>query len=429
MANPEHLAKLKEGVEAWNKWRDENPDVRPDLTATNLWEDSLWEADLTGANLWKADLREAYLWAAKLAGANLWEADLTKADLSRANLRQADLWKANLTKANLREANLSRANLRQADLTGANLWKANLMEANLSSANLREAGLSRTCLREADLREADLREARLREADLWEANLSRANLREANLSRANLTRASLYEANMQGADLTRANFMFSTFVNVNLRDANIDGCTVYGVSAWDLDLEDAKQSGLIVSSPGEPEITVDNIEVAQFIHLLLNNERIRHVIDTITSKVVLILGRFSEERKPVLDAIREELRKRDYLPVMFDFEQPVQRDMTETISILARMARFVIVDLTDPSCVPHELASVVPDLRSVPVRPIIEGDKQEYAMFGDFLAYQWVLPVYHYECAENLLPSIEEVIIQPAEAKVKELTGGEDKKK
>ncbi len=27
MANPEHLAKLMEGVEAWNKWMEENPDV------------------------------------------------------------------------------------------------------------------------------------------------------------------------------------------------------------------------------------------------------------------------------------------------------------------------------------------------------------------------------------------------------------------
>lgn len=54
-------------------------------------------------------------------------------------------------------------------------------------------------------------------------------------------------------------------------------------------------------------ITVDNLEVAQFIYLLLNNEKIRQVIDTITSKVVLILGRFTDERKSVIDAIREEL--------------------------------------------------------------------------------------------------------------------------
>jgi hypothetical protein len=95
-------------------------------------------------------------------------------------------------------------------------------------------------------------------------------------------------------------------------------------------------------------IQVDNLEVAQFIYLLLNNQKIRHVIDTITSQVVLILGRFTSERRVVLDAIREELRKRDYLPVLFDFEKPASRDITETVSTLAHMAKFVIADTPMP---------------------------------------------------------------------------------
>ena len=50
--------------------------------------------------------------------------------------------------------------------------------------------------------------------------------------------------------------------------------------------------------PEESEVTVDDLEVAQFVYLLLHNEKVRRVIDTITSKVVLILGRFSiPERK------------------------------------------------------------------------------------------------------------------------------------
>jgi hypothetical protein len=85
-------------------------------------------------------------------------------------------------------------------------------------------------------------------------------------------------------------------------------------------LDGARQENLIMTPPDQPEITVDNLEVAQFIYLLLHNERIRHVIDTITSKVVLILGRFTEERKVVLDALREELRQRDHTPVLFDFD-------------------------------------------------------------------------------------------------------------
>jgi hypothetical protein len=57
---------------------------------------------------------------------------------------------------------------------------------------------------------------------------------------------------------------------------------------------------LVITNEDEPEITVDNIEVARFIYLMLHNQKIRDVIDTITSKAVLILGRFTDKRKAVL---------------------------------------------------------------------------------------------------------------------------------
>lgn len=104
----------------------------------------------------------------------------------------------------------------------------------------------------------------------------------------------------------------------------MSGSNVYATSVWDVKLEGALQSNLIITNPSsnEPTITVDNLKIAQFIYLLLNNQEIRDVIDTITSKVVLILGRFTPERKAVLDALRDELRKRNYSPVLFDFDKP-----------------------------------------------------------------------------------------------------------
>jgi hypothetical protein len=86
----------------------------------------------------------------------------------------------------------------------------------------------------------------------------------------------------------------------------------------------------------EPAITLDKIEVAQFIHLMRVNPKISDVIDATTSKAVLILGPFTPpERKVVLDAMRDELRKRDYLPIVFDFEVPARRNITETVTLLA----------------------------------------------------------------------------------------------
>ena len=56
MANDEHVAILKKGVDVWNKWRDKNPNIRPDLR----------QANLSGANLSGAILGWAILYTANL---------------------------------------------------------------------------------------------------------------------------------------------------------------------------------------------------------------------------------------------------------------------------------------------------------------------------------------------------------------------------
>jgi Pentapeptide repeats (8 copies) len=227
-------------------------------------------------------------------------------------------------------------------------------------------------------------------------NLIGANLTRANLSDANLSAAALVDTDLTGADLT--------------------GCRIYGVSAWRLKLDSrTKQQNLVITKEDEPKITVDNIEVAQFIYLMLNNEKVRDVIDTITSKAVLILGRFTDERKAVLDALREELRKRSYLPILFDFSVPATRDITETISLLARMARFVVADITDAKSIPQELAEIVPHLPSVPVQPLLLEGSDEYGMFEHFRRYPWVLETYTYPSSERLIAELGERVIGPAE--------------
>ena len=151
-----------------------------------------------------------------------------------------------------------------------------------------------------------------------------------------------------GGTSSQANLRYARLVSTNLERTNLTGCAIYGCSVWDLKISEATtQRDLVITPEGEAKITVDNLEVAQFIYLLLNNAQIRAVIDTITAKMVLILGRFTNERKRVLDALRAELLLHDYLPVLFDYEKPTNRDLTKAISTLAHMARFVIADITN----------------------------------------------------------------------------------
>jgi uncharacterized protein YjbI with pentapeptide repeats len=381
MANEEHVAKLNEGVTAWKAWREENPDIRPNLRRANL----------RRANLRRADLSRA---------------DLTSADLSEADLRRANLSETDLNWAWLRGANLRGANLRWAKLRGANLRKANLRGANFRGASLREA----------NLRRANLKEAILRRTDLRRADLSRVCLRDALLSRAHILYVSLTEADLRGADLEAA-----TLVDTDFTGADLTGCHVYGVSAWGVKLERAIQQNLVITRENELEITVDNIEVAQFIYLLLHNEKIRDVIDTITSKAVLILGRFSDERKAVLDALREELRNRNLLPILFDFAIPASRDVTETIKTLASLARFVIADVTDATEVRAELHNIVRDFTSLPIQLILLRGHSEFVSLSHLKKFPWVLPVFEYDDREHLLASLDKSIVSPAEDAARKL--------
>jgi hypothetical protein len=138
---------------------------------------------------------------------------------------------------------------------------------------------------------------------------------------------------------------------------------------------------------------------------------------------VLILGRFSEDRKPVLDAIRDELRNHDYLPIMFDFDPTTNQTIIETVKTLAGMSRFVVADITDARSVPQELLIIDTHCRTVAVRLIKKRGEPEYGML-DFRNSPWfVKGRYEYENAEELIASIQENVLGPAEAKVKELRG------
>jgi uncharacterized protein YjbI with pentapeptide repeats len=463
MANQEHLDILKQGVDAWNKWREEHPEVRPNLGGANLRDTDLREANLFGVDLSEANLSSANLYQVQLSGADLKGANLSRTDFSAADLIKANLSNANLsgatidaaclTVANLKGANLSwaslinallnGADLRDSNLTGAMLVEADLSRALLNNANLSTANLSRANLKGTHFNYANLSRANLKTSSLMEADLSGADLSYADLSQANLHRAylvgsiliganlkaanlkdtNLTEAVFVNADLSGANLRSANLVRTNLEKANLTGCSIHGISAWNVLLEGANQSNLIITDFGEPVITVDNLKVAQFIYLILNNKEIRDVIDTIAKKAVLILGRFTPERKSILEAIRAVLRDQGYLPILFDFQKPASQDLTGTVSTLANISRFIIADLTDPSCSPYEIGLIAPYMK--PIKPLFQPSKAatyEFAMFQDLRKrYSWVLPIYRYKDHESLLALLQEKVIAPTEKKVQML--------
>lgn len=430
LSTEEVLAKLREGREVWNAWRQANP-------SESLWlkRVELRNMDLSGYDLHAVDFEGSDLSHSTLTGANFSDARLPRAAICWARATGADFSKAWIINADLRFSNFEDCRFEDAWLSGAKLTTSSFRRCRMHGAHMSECTTSEfqdsapgytyfdgADLSKADLVQADLNQARmsgvnltgatLNQADLSSAILSRAVLVDASLALATLSYADLSDANLEGANLEQ-----SIMVRTSLERARLSRCRVYGIAAWDLQLTDTKQLDLLITPSFETgaSIAVDDIEVAQFIYLLLSQQRLQSVIDTITSKAVLILGRFTPERKAVLDALRDALRSRQHVPIIFDFEKPASRDLTETVRLLAHMARFVVADLSSPKSVPHELMALVPLLPSVPFQLLIQGDEAEYPMVEHLLRYPWVLPIRRYAHSDELIAAIDAAIIQPAE--------------
>ena len=273
--------------------------------------------------------------------------------------------------------------------------------------------LSRKELSRANFRWANLIDADLKWSNLYHANFSCANLTKANLQGTNLHKAVLDAATLEGTILS-----YATLTEGSLEGTILVDCHIHRISVWGTEADRATQRNLIIPRQGEPMIAVDDLEVAQFIYMLLKHAKLRKVINSITNKGVLILGRFGGGGLEVLQSIAEKLREMKYLPIIFDFERPDQTDYTETIKILAGLSRFVIVDLSGPS-VPQELGATVPHF-AIPFVPIIEKGRRPYSMFTDLLMYDWILkPMVKFTSKEHLLKILFSAIISPAEDKLR----------
>lgn len=326
----EHARMLRYPVSSWNQWR-----------SGHSW---LTEIDLSGVaisglsgNFSGFDFRDANLSDVRFRGVCL-----NGADLRDAQLICADLEGAQLVGCDLRGARLDGANLKMADLTGANLGLPDLSDDTLRRRQSisypwvsKATSLKKTCLLGATLERASAIGAHAEQVVLAGANLRHADFSGAYLRGANLNGATCIEAKFKSAVLNH-----SGLVGANFTRADVSGCSVYGVSAWDTVLEGANQQNLVITPHDFVPVVTDSIELAQFMYLLLNNQKLRGVIDTISTKMVLILGRFTPDRKRVLDLIRDNIRRQGGVPVLFDFEKPQNRDFTETVSTLAHLSRM-----------------------------------------------------------------------------------------
>lgn len=336
MAIQKHLDILSKGIDFWNKWRDDHPDIRPDFSKSGV----------PGILF-----REKYGYT-----------PTKKASIKRA--RGVPKEKSNRKK---RIINFSGVNFRHS-----------IMEA------------------------AYFPDANFNGSDFYEADLSRANLSNADLSFCNFRKAYMAGTDLSGAKLLSCNLNRANLVHANLKGARIEDCVVFGTAAWGLYTDSkTKQRNLVIedtNAAGSYDLStltdddvhlplmVDDIEVAQFIHFITEYRKLGKGLKAVLEKGVLLLGKFKDGGKKELDFVASELRKRKFIPIIFDFDNPKGSTLLETVIVLAGISKFVIANLNGSS-VAMELTKIADNFS----RPIITyAETKEKKKF--LLLYKYFFP-------------------------------------
>lgn len=280
-----------------------------------------------------------------------------------------------------------------ADLTGADFLSAKLMNSDFEGSIIKDTKFHASLIMGSNFKNSIVNNSSFLSANLWGSNFNSAIIRDSDFNGCNLS-------------------------NVDLSNAEISNCYIYGISAWEIKRNDStKTNNLIITrrfSKGA-EINVDDIELAQFISLIMDNKKISNLINSMRTKSVLILGSFNNKTKLVLDRIKEVLPNYNLIPIVFDFIPSEKQDLIETVKTIALLSSFVIVDLSIPAGQLHELASIVRETY-IPFATIADKDSKQTIMLNEFRHQYWFRSdkfMYSIEKYKEQIPSLLENEIIP----------------
>jgi hypothetical protein len=266
---------------------------------------------------------------------------------------------------------------------------------------------------------------------LYEADMSGAGFPGADFSGSMIRKTYC-----KGTDFSRATFVDcvlnnSTFIGTDFSGATLEGCNVYGVSAWEIRVDELTiQKELFlhrdnfsrkdIGQSSDVLSYVDDLALAQFFYFLNQPDGFGKSLKQLNKRSVLLLGKFKEGGLELLKTVGEMLRRRNYIPIVFDFDPSAHSNLIENVTTMAGLSRFVLANLEGGS-VPAELARVTANYRN-PVIGWIHDDKHEgvYAMFKDVAALENV-QYFTYTNELNLESQLDKVIAK-AEAYIEVLS-------
>lgn len=360
---------------------------------------------------------------------SFYKARLSETDFSYSNLKNVYFIETDLHGSIFKDSILEGTHFEISHLQGVDFQNLIFNKTIFVKSYMMHAKLQNSTFLNSDFREAYLVFANfcgskfLNGTSFIDANLDSAIIENSIFDKAVLNRTNLHNTNLKNSVIRSTDLSYCLFIKTDLIKTKIVNSKVYGISVWDITTnKNTIMKNLIINK--DPLITVDDIEIAQFIYSLLNNEKIRNVIDTMRTKGVLILGSFSNDKKnkitpkKVLDKIKEELLKKNYVPIVFDFDPSKKLDLISTVKTLALLSSFIIVDLSTPAGQLTEIGNLVREF-PIPFIPIASNETEHITSMVSKKAlgnYHWFKKdIIYYSIADfdKQLPKVIESEIIP----------------
>ncbi|MGP1347359.1 MAG: pentapeptide repeat-containing protein [Phycisphaerales bacterium] len=293
-----------------------------------------------------------------------------------------------------------------AKFTGNNsIINSYLQGSNLSGINGRGV-----CFRGTRFSHSDITHCRF--SPLVLEILSRYTISPGTAPQAEEKSVSIGRTDFSGCQINDCDLSYSNFTRADLSGADISDSRIYGANFTDIVATGLRQRSLNISPEDEwPAVSVDNVHIASLMRLVLDNKELGQIIDSLGSKTVLLLSRFSDGFAPELQMMREVLAENDLVPLIFDFDPPARKSNLQTIKIMASIARFAIVNISDPRSVPFEIAAIE-DIPKFPTQLIIREGEEPFGMLdGLYQDRPNIYPPIAYRSVDHLRELLNDTII------------------
>jgi uncharacterized protein YjbI with pentapeptide repeats len=345
MAERKHAEILRAGMEEWNAWRAENPTVFPDLSGERF------ALDCTGLDLSHAIALGTRFDGSRLPGLKLCGA--TARGISLIDVLAPDL------------------DATQADLTGAVMHSLFAGGGTFDETVLNGAHGDRFQAPGGDFVLAKMARFRGANCDLSKAALRHCVLEDAWLTETRMHRTLVERCSLKRSILTSTNWSVSAHVQNDYEHADLSFGYVYGMLCWaPYQLDRAKQSSMFFGAGlyGEDSLAIDGLELALAMQAYLRSDLVREVLPVVSSRLVLVVGCWSESQRYVPAALGDLLRRKGRTAVYINALE--ERLDLEPLRRLAMMATSAIVDFTSDSKALREIVEVL-DAQHFTIQPVV----------------------------------------------------------